>query len=353
VSLLAQNERLARRVGAITLCVLGGAIAFFVFLFDKIEIGTPTRIRVYFTNSTGLRERAPIVIAGDTIGHIESITGVPHGAKTPLEGEVGTVAIVAIDEGDAWKVPTNADIFVSSRGMLSERYLEVASPRGESAKPAFEGAEFRGADPPMMDSVLRRTWANMLTVQQFTDAVGPELAALRKAREEMAGELGAIAAQIDQLLPLISGVGPLVDEASELVALAKKTYAESLGGEDGLAAFAATTANARAMIAKLRAVIDQLGPVAERLEHEASRVREHVATEDPAGHMTEVLAKLRAALDKVDPLLATVDDLAARFARHEGSIGRLMYDPEFPEDAKDLGKILKRRPWRVIAKPKP
>ena len=58
-----------------------------------------------------------------------------------------------------------------------------------------------------------------------------------------------------------------------------------------------------------------------------------------------------AAIDKVDPLLATVDDIAARFARHEGSIGRLMHDPEFPEDAKELGKILKRRPWRVIAKP--
>lgn len=352
MSLLAQDERLARRVGAITLCVLGGAIAFFVFLFDKIELGTPTRIKVYFTNSTGLREHAPFVIAGEKIGHIESITGVPHGAKTPLGGEVGTVAIVAIDDGDAWKVPVNADIFVSSRGVLSERYLEVASPRGEPGEPAREGAEFRGADPPMMDTVLRRTWANMLTMEQFIDEVGPELAALRTAREQMAGELGAIAAQIDQLLPLISGVGPLVDEASELMAMAKKTYEESLGGEDGLAAFAATTSNARALVAKLRQAIDRLAPVAEQLEREALRVRDHVVTHDPAARMTEVLAKLRAAIDKVDPLLATVDDLAARFARHEGSIGRLMYDPEFPEDAKELGKILKRRPWRVIAKPK-
>jgi hypothetical protein len=192
----------------------------------------------------------------------------------------------------------------------------------------------------------------MLTMEQFIDEVGPELAALRTAREQMAGELGAIAAQIDQLLPLISGVGPLVDEAGELMTMAKKTYEESLGGEHGVAAFAATTANARAMMAKLRATIDRLEPVAALLERDAVRVRDHVAQHDPAGRMTEVLAKLRAAVDKVDPLLATVDDLAARFARHEGSIGRLMYDPEFPEDAKELGKILKRRPWRVIAKPK-
>ena len=30
---------------------------------------------------------------------------------------------------------------------------------------------------------------------------------------------------------------------------------------------------------------------------------------------------------------------------------KLANDPEFPEDAKDLGKILKREPWRVVGHP--
>ena len=38
-------------------------------------------------------------------------------------------------------------------------------------------------------------------------------------------------------------------------------------------------------------------------------------------------------------------------ARGEGTIGRIQHDPEFPEDAKELGKILKRTPWRVIGHP--
>lgn len=351
MSLLAQNERLARRVGAITLCVIGGAIAFFLFLYDKIELGSPTRIRVYFSHATGLREHAPLVVGGHRIGHIESIESVAHGGDNPLAGEVGTVAIVAIDDGEAWKVPHDADVFVSSRGVLSERYLEVA-PGGDASTPVREGAQLRGADPPMMDTVLRRTWGNMLTVEQFVDEVGPELAALRAARTQMVGELAAIAAEIDQLLPLISGGGPLVDEANELMALAKQTYEESLGGANGLAAIEAALADARASIGKLREVIDQLAPAAARLESGVSRVRDHVVAHDPAGRASDVLAKLRAAIDKIDPLLATVEDVAARFARHEGTIGRLMHDPEFPEDAKELGKILKRRPWRVIAKPK-
>ena len=28
-----------------------------------------------------------------------------------------------------------------------------------------------------------------------------------------------------------------------------------------------------------------------------------------------------------------------------------MHDPEFPEDAKELGKILKRQPWKLIDHP--
>jgi ABC-type transporter Mla subunit MlaD len=350
VSLLAQNERLARRVGAITLCVLGGAIAFFVFLFDKIELGTPTRIRVFFAHATGLREHAPLVVAGTRIGHIESIESVTFGGKNPLDGAVGTVAIVAIDGGEAWKVPADADVFVASRGILSERYLEVA-PGGDPGTPVREGSELRGSDPPMLDTVLRRTWANMMTMEQFVDEVGPELAALRTARTALVGELAAIAAQIDQLLPLISGVGPLVEEATELMAAAKQTYDEALGGETGIAAIEATLANARTLVGKLRMVIDQLAPIAKRLESEVVRVRDRVVAHDPVGRATDVLAKLRAAIDKIDPLLATAQDIASRFRRHEGTIGRLMHDPEFPEDAKELGKILKRRPWRVIAKP--
>lgn len=348
---VSQNERLARRVGAITLCVLGGAIAFFVFLFDKIELGTPTRVRVYFSHATGLREHAPLVVAGKRIGRIESIESVPHGGNNPLGGEVGSVAIVAIDDGEAWKVPRDADIFVASRGLLSERYLEVA-PGGDPDVHVREGAELRGADPPMLDTVLRRTWANMMTMEQFVEQVGPELAALRAARDQMIGELAAIAAQIDQLLPLISGVGPLVDEATELAAMVRSTYETSLGGSPGVAAFEATMNDARALAAKLREVIDRLAPVASRLEADALGVRDHVARTDPPARITEVLARIRAAVDKVEPLLATASDIAARFRRHEGTIGRLMHDPEFPEDAKELGKILKRRPWRVIAKPK-
>jgi len=30
---------------------------------------------------------------------------------------------------------------------------------------------------------------------------------------------------------------------------------------------------------------------------------------------------------------------------------KLANDPEFPEDARELGKVLKRHPWRVLEHP--
>jgi hypothetical protein len=60
---------------------------------------------------------------------------------------------------------------------------------------------------------------------------------------------------------------------------------------------------------------------------------------------------VRGALDKVDPLLAMVREIIGRLERGEGSLGRLSRDPEFPEDTKELGKILKRQPWKILGKP--
>ena len=63
------------------------------------------------------------------------------------------------------------------------------------------------------------------------------------------------------------------------------------------------------------------------------------------------IERMRAAAAKIEPMLAVVDQINQRLARGEGTLGRLSRDPEFPEDAKELGKILKRQPWRIFGRP--
>jgi ABC-type transporter Mla subunit MlaD len=133
--------------------------------------------------------------------------------------------------------------------------------------------------------------------------------------------------------------------------MARQTYETSLGGEPGLARFRAMVADARAATAEIRAALEALGPEAAVVTANLARVRDHLAGSDPIVRAEQVIATIRGVLDKLEPLLAKVDELGERIANGEGSIGRLMQDPEFPEDAKDLGKIMKRQPWKIIARP--
>jgi len=352
VSLLAQDDRLARRVGAVAMLVIAAAILFVVFFLDHLELGARTRIRVYFRHSAGLLEQAPLVVAGEEIGHIESIETVLHGGTNPLGGDVGSVATVAIDRGEAWKVARSAEVFVSSRGMLSAKYLEVAPPSGDPGPAISEGAELIAATPPSLDTVLARTWSNMTTYRLFVEQVRPELDLLQGQLDVLRAQLTTVAADVDAVRPPVAGAVSLVTEVEELFALAATLRERSLGGQGGLDRLAAMITRARTTLAQLRATIELLAPGSSQLGDQLSRVGARVVAQDAAGQVTAVLDRVRLAIDKVDPLLAKVEEITSRIARGEGSLGRLMNDPEFPEDAKELGKILKRRPWRVIAKPK-
>jgi ABC-type transporter Mla subunit MlaD len=347
VSLLAQDERLARRVGAIALLVMAVATAGVVFLLDRIALGSPTRIRVVFRHSAGLHEHAALVVAGQAVGRIEAIVPVPHGAGGLLAGEVGVAVTVAVDEASAWKVPASAQIFVASRGPLSDKYLEVAPPSGAPGPAIAGGQELRGIDPPSLDSVLQHTWTNLTTFKRFVEAVKPEFAALRTQLVELRGEL-------DQLATSTAASGGLIALATEtrgLVTAARQTYETSFGGEVGLGQLRAMMADARQAIAQVRAAIDALGPSTGAIAADLARVHGHLAGADPIDRAAQTIATVRAVLDKLDPLLAMLDELGARIASGEGSLGRLMQDPEFPEDAKELGKIMKRQPWKIIAHP--
>ncbi|HET9627435.1 MAG TPA: MlaD family protein [Kofleriaceae bacterium] len=328
------DERLARRIGAVTLLVLAATIACFVFLLDRVALGAPVRIRVAFHHVAGLREHAPLVVAGAPVGRIEAIE-IAQG---------GVTATVAIAAGQAWKVPGNAEIFIASRGPLSDKFLEVSPPHGEPAPPGpaiVDGQVVRGVDPPDLDNVLQHTWVNLTTFQLFLATVKPALTDLR-------AQLAILQAQ---LAGLDGDPAAAVREARNLISAARTTYATALGGAPGVAELRAMLADAHAVIGELRAAIDRVAPRVHAFADQLARVRDHAARSQPIDRAVATIDAARAAIAKLDPVLANLDELAARIASGEGSIGRILTDPEFPEDTRDLGKIMKRQPWRIMATP--
>ncbi|HEX5063407.1 MAG TPA: MlaD family protein [Kofleriaceae bacterium] len=353
MSLLAQDERLTRRVGAVTLVLIALSIVFFVFVYDQIEWGKHIRLRIYFHTTGGLREGADFVVAGKAVGKIEAITFVPRGTKPKLLGDEEGVAVkVSIDADDAEHIMYGGDVFVTSRGALSGRYLEIGPapepgtllPDGTVAGPLRglrAGDEIVGRDPPTLDRVLQRTWDNLTTAAKFAADIRPEMNALT-------AEVDNLRATLDQIAPDVK----LRDDVSALIDEARQTKV-ALGGDAGIDRISAmldhldtTVTQARSTITKLRTSANQLSAGLDSLKTKlGTRGAEAIDKVEAA------IDRVRAAIDKVDPLLAQVEALQQSFARGDGSLLKLMHDPEFPEDAKELGKILKRQPWKIINRP--
>lgn len=312
------EARTARTVGAVALCVLAAAVAFVVFLLDRIEWHHYTRAVVFFRDTGGLREGAPFVVAGRSVGSVESIALSPRGAHGPLGGDEGVAVAIAF----TGNVPMG-DVFVASRGPLSERYLELAPTTGLLR----EGTQLRGADPPSMDRVLNRTWDNLQTASKFLAEVKPEFEALRT-------QVRALVATLNDFdLPAVAGLALEIGAARDE---ARKLQIPSLPAFD-------TTS--------LRADLARLSERLAALDAGIQVARGHLDIDRIADGAERAIANARVAIAKLDPLIATVE--ALQRAIDSGSVAKLMHDPEFPEDAKALGKIMKRHPWRIIVHPLP
>ncbi len=345
--MLAQDPKLATRVGAVVILLLAVAIAFFVFVAGKIELGERVRVHVFFKHTGELREGAPVIVGGREVGSVESI-GLARGTDTPLAGAEGVDVTLVFHADDARQIARGGDVFVAGRGPLSARHLEIGpSPTPDGPSLAADVRPMRGIDPPTLDRVFQRTWDNLMIAKRFADEVAPEFQRFRDRLRELTATLDSVAP---------SGLIGAVSLRIELEGLFQEVdkLRAALGGDRGLEQLGAMLDHARATIAQARRVLDILDAKATTLAASVDGLRTRLGERGPAAvrAVETAIEKMRAAIDKIDPLLAKVADLNARLARGEGTIGKLATDPEFPEDAKELGKIMKRQPWRIFMRPK-
>ena len=342
------DRRLTLRVGSIVLVVVALAVAFELFLSSKLEVGAAVRIKVYFHHVGALQPGASLMVAGHEVGKIDGIVMVPAGpsrASDPLHGAGGAMALVRVDASSAWMVPINSVLFVSSRGFLSERYLEVAPPDGGAPgeRPVRNGDALRGIDPPSLDDVFVRTWANLERSRVFLEAVRPEW-------DKLVAEIDALEATLREAEPAPGAYAALGLQVRATAAQAGLAWAKVQASGVDADALAALAAQVRATLEAFEAASARLSARLDAIQAGLERVGQQVDRASP-----ELVAKLRKAVDgaeaalaKVDALVASARDLVGRFERGEGTLARISRDPEFPEEAKDLGKIMKRRPWRLI-----
>ena len=329
--------------------MLVAVIAFFVFVFGRIDWGKRTRVHVYFHDVGPLHEGAPFVVAGQAIGKVEAITLAPHAPQ--LAGGDGVAVTVSLEARAAARLDPAGDVFIASKGMLSDRYLELGpGPHEPTTVGLRDGEDLVGRDPPSLDRVLERTWNNLQDLGGFIADIKPELDALRT-------QLAALGGQFDpsspSALPGVAELAPLFLEIAELRESVHTLRETGLGGDAGMARLSLVLDHASRVVGQARLAIAKLetGTAALRGHLDAVRARLDAHGQGIVATAELAIDRVHADLAKVDPLLATLQAIQQSLARGEGSLMKLANDPEFPEDAKELGKVLKRHPWRILEHP--
>jgi ABC-type transporter Mla subunit MlaD len=314
VALRIHDERLTRRVGAAVLVIAVLSVLFVITIYARLGRGG-VEVKVHFGDASGVREGAAVVVAGKKVGRISRIRIAEGG---------GVVAIAAIDPAWARRIPVNSEFFISSRGLLAPRWLEIGAPPGRAlpGRPLRHGDSVTGVDPPNLDRLLQRLWSDLGEVQLFVDAIRPAAARLRLsiarltlAIPELHLDLGGVVEEAEAVLAEL--------EASRLDPARLRALADR-GRAVADRAIAAID-DGRARLAAIRAAIPALP--------------EHVALADLVALADGALAQVRAVI--------------AEATTGTGSLAMLLADLELIDDVKAMTKTLKRNPWRVMTPYRP
>lgn len=356
MGLKVNDDRLAMRVGGAVIALLIAAVALVVGA-EGLHFRAQIHFQVYFAEPGALKAGADVQAAGTVIGEVENMRLVPISQAAdpdhPLHPGGGIVADVRIEKRYAFMVPRRADYFVNAKGILGEQYLEIGAPMGRDGwkdagpeglgETVREGDRIRGIDPPSMDRVLLRSYGNLVTSRLFLQSVEPhwrrlvrELNELSRTVEEIEPEPGAYARLGDSY-------GALLDRADQV---RTRWAAEEITVDD----IRSLTERARGTFGELERELTDLEQRLDRVTANVDRLRGAVP-DDFAAHFELAADKTRDSLDKLRRIAANVRELGAMIDRGEGNVGGLLHDPEFADNAKEIGKIIKRQPWTIVGHP--
>ncbi len=345
MGLAVQNEQLTRRVGAIALGLLGAAFVL-VFLMQDVHCRGAIEVEVFFEHAGALREGAPVIVAGEEIGEVRAIQMVPLSAADAdghlLRGTGGVAVKVRIEERYRDLTLKNGEVFVGQRSLISPAYLELGPPPAGQppGAPLDDGDQLRGVSPPLIDRVLQKSYQNLLVSKVFLAQVRPHAAELRDAVERLAGTLEQMEIQPGDLGRLADSWRRLGDQVDAVTGKMEASGVEAADLRALARGAADTMEQTRRSLADLQVHIDALGADIERMRGQVPP--------DLAARFIEVRVKTTASLARLERIATTLRDLAAMVERGDGNIGGLTRDPEFADHAKEIGKILKRAPWRIL-----
>lgn len=340
------------KVGALFLFSVALLVAF-VLLLGDFSFGKGFTFGVEFDNAGGLKPGADVAIAGLNVGTVQELRFLKNeDTAKPDAAAVAVRAKIRVDDQYADAIRTNSDFFITTRGVLGEPYIEIVT-RDFDAKPIEPDAVLRGVDPPRMDLIVAKA-SELLTV--LTDLLDdPDIHA-----KDLLANTASLMKNLD--LFLVEN-RPVLDETLGNVRDGSASAKNVLAGldvavEDGQALksiFSDTRTvarNANGITTRLEKDIDPLMDDVVATAGSARNVSEsadRIVTGNEA-KITDTISNLKSSTAKLDRLSSDAQLVMANVSQGKGTVGALISDREIYDDLKEMLRVIKQRPWKIVWK---
>jgi len=330
------DDRLNIRVGLALLLALAVGVGA-VFGLSGRSLAEVHEYHVDFGRIGGLKTGAKVLLSGREVGQVKDIRFASKGLLRV----------------DLWirrefrrYVYENSEFYVGMGGsILGEPSLDIGPPRGGVApgRELPDGAIVRGIDPPKLDDVLSRLYANLQTItdelRSDKDVIDPflhDLDHLLSTIDDIHTEPGALTRIRDNV-----SIGTLA--ALDLIATLRR------GTDDGVRVRKAADEVSR-LWTRAEKDMRALSPRLERAQAGLERLQEVFSPSERA-RITAAFETLRHAADAGAAVAHEITRLADYVQSGRGTVGAFLVDMELVDDIKVIHAMLKDKPWMTLAKP--
>ncbi|MFO7717677.1 MAG: MlaD family protein [Thermodesulfobacteriota bacterium] len=253
-------------------------------------------VRVEFDNVTGLKQGAPVEIAGIDVGQVKSI-GLSQG-----KAELTLALNQDVD------VPADVQAVIRTRGMLGDKFVELRG--GSSGMPELEEGQriTRSSSPEDLDQLLQK-------VGQIADDIST---VSRSVSNVFGGEQGEA-----ELQSVMDNVRELTGTLNGLVQQNAESVQRIVANLDGF------TADMQEMSAQNK---EGVGKAVEDLSAFAANMRE-ITGENKEG-VQRIVANLDHASGQLQHTMQAMQNVLGKVDEGEGTLGTMVNDKEMAYDLK-------------------
>jgi len=332
------------RVGILILVSMG-LLAAFIVVMGGVNFEPTFTVNVDFDNPGGLKNGAPVRMAGVKIGSIEEIRFTPKSQDEDPSRTASSTALIRvvakIERQYQDALYENSRWYVTTQSVLGELFLAVDP--GTPDQPVLaDKAVVEGVSPPRLDLLLSEAYEILhqayLGITRHSEKLEETFDGLHKTLKGSGEFFDKNAGKLDNI---VSNLEETSIQANEMLSEARHRYVNNpqidriINNVDH--ATATLDSNLVPLIEDGRRTLADVSRVAEALGSEQQVQRYRQITDDVAA-ITSVARQTT----------NNAHALVGRIQSGQGTLGAIVMDEALYDDIQELVRDLKHNPWKFF-----